>query len=479
MPVKQQKKDISKQGFEEEKQSLSKKDTSAPGLASDSLSKLSNSTSKSKKKKRLGLRLTAIFLVLVFVFGAVIYKYNEWKTLKSLAELHSSYLVEEAQQQQKINQKIEELELEAKAETEEAEDNEEEEIDYGELDPEKVINETDEAIGEFKIVDDLYQTYLNLLLDHQTGYQDFQKKQTKFLLGKKKEFVNSLVNVQDQYYQTEINDLKRNMAVLRYFQDLTVTNQDSIMLNIFASRTDNFQDDEAVMDEFNLLANLDIYTAAEYEFPYQEEIEHYVPYGLEILQKHQAFLGGTYEAINELVAENYQSAAYKFSRLGDEIAGMSSVNFDRAEDEVKDDSEADKKVLAESLLKKLNLIEEFAQDKSNQYPGLGNIDQWERPLLACHVYIYKADLFAAKKDEYPEADDLSSLDQVLDEISPSTAWILETDYVSQIKFSTENERSIYECQDLDGNTYRYTYSLDDDEAEEDETEDGQEAEEDN
>ncbi|MBD3279350.1 MAG: hypothetical protein GF390_01415 [Candidatus Pacebacteria bacterium] len=404
------------------------------------------------KKKTNGLTASLrIVLLLVFVatvIAGVSYKFYEWKTLKTFAQFHNQAMKDELQAIVEVTELSKELF---------PDDDDDQKSADQEFDIDEIAAEVDKVKGDLQVIYDRQNTIVSMLDDHQQQYQNYAQNKTKFLLNKKASFIKNLANSQQSFYQAEKEDMNRGLVYFKFMENTLDVGKDAAVLANYMMDTRGLRDDDAVSDYFGDLASLEKYTRDDFKFIAEDEIKELYPYGHEALMKQKQFFKTSYLAVKDLVAGDEESAVYKLSRIGDDVAALEGIDADRIADEGGERDLEIKKQLAESLIKRLELLQQFKQENLGNYPVLEPVNNWETDLAACYFYVYKTDLYREMKDDYPQATDFAALQTELAKISPQADQVSELYKPETINFAQDDKYVKFTCHDSQDQSYHIEF----------------------
>jgi hypothetical protein len=394
------------------------------------------------KTKTINLRLVAAGLLILAAAASIGYKYFEWKSLRNLASLYEASLVREFDNINSNYKLTHEFFY--------SEESKEKDEIFKNKDASKdeLLVRFSEIDGDCRVLKDNMEKALSVLKENKKDFEKFQVR-ANFLFGKRKNFVKDFITAQLKFYDNEIKDVEDGLIYLSVISNDLNAYKDSTILGFYAKDTGSFLNENAVKDKFRDIASLEKYTRDDFKFDNEDRIKEDYSYAYESLKKQQNYFKSTYLAIKDLVAGDKESAYYKFSRIGAEIADLGTIDRERMEKENQDKNIEIKKNLAQALLKRIQLLKEFEQNGLGTYSGLQTIDDWSMDLSACYLYLYKTDLYKKMKDEYPKkVSSLEDLQKELNQITPDTSDVDNSIPEGTVKVENkDNKLLIFTCKD--------------------------------
>ncbi|HEX7017823.1 MAG TPA: hypothetical protein VF209_02865 [Patescibacteria group bacterium] len=438
--------------------------------ATPTLPPSAEATPVTSRQVKMPFKSILLGILLLILVGGMGYKWYEWQALTAFARMHNQYVVEELKLMDEINNVAQEMygnQDEAAAEEEE-EVSDEEIAAFFESGGAEIQQEFNDAKNDFAFFNEKYTEYQTLLEEHQAGYSSFVDKRLKYVYGQRADQMKKVAAAMDTYYSTELSDVQHGQIDAQLGFNISEAQKDMLLLQLYSVNTAGFLDDQAVSDNFSDIASLEKYGRDDFKFEREDEIKQNNPYGHETLHKFRSYFKTTYSAIKDIVAGNFDSAGYKFSRLGEEAADIGTIDQERLEDEGKDQRIDRKRRLVESLLARYQAVQELSSADGSDLPVLGNYQDWNQELLACHTYIYKSDLYREVREKYPEAQDITGFVEELNQVSPKTDVVDNSVNKELVSVVNDDKKIEITCKSEEGDEYTLTYQkeVEEDEAEE-------------
>jgi hypothetical protein len=360
------------------------------------------------------------------------YKVFEWRNLDKLAELNSKTVPVELSIVEKSDKNYNEAaDLFVKLVSED-------------LTTEEQLDLLEEIDGKLNLALSNSNEYLKALEENRGSYKKLEFP-SKLLLGNRGKFARQFIENQLNYYDVEIEGIKENII------------SDYLAKNIFAVMKDkiimmDFDDKASVAPTTNYsryfadIASLEKYTRSDFKFPKEDEIKELFPYGHEMLDNNREYMSAYYSVVKDYVAGDYESAAYKYSRI-EEASLELNVDFDRLFSEGEERENERAKKIIEYVVAKNMAIKEFKKDNLGMYPLLPRVDGWKDDLELCQLYSYKASYYNNVLKKYPEAEDFESLITELAQLAPSTSQIDSDFDKAVVEFTNTDELIQFKCTD--------------------------------
>jgi hypothetical protein len=258
---------------------------------------------------------------------------------------------------------------------------------------------------------------------------------------KTKKMLTELYAIQQKHYELDGDDNQESLAVASLQYAILKFSEDSARLGLFSLLVDNWQSSSEVSKHFSVLAPLEQYTKTDFKFKDAELISKYYPEGLEKLQSTRTFYKNFYLAVKDLASDDLKSAAYKFSRLGEDEAKMKGIDFLAILKSRKDQNAKQKQEIVQNMLKEYTLAKQLL----GQVHGVKTA--WNEGDLACAMVLYKTSAYDAVKDQYPDVDSVEQLYTLLEELSPSLAPV-EQVIKQHVAVRKDDKRIYVNCKSL-------------------------------
>ena len=388
------------------------------------------------------------FLLLILVgiiFLGLGYKYFEWSILNKLAYFQNNFDIKEFDtqlQQQKVGKEVFEL-----MDNSSEKDNK--------LSEEEQLKEFDEIVGKIKLYIDIEKNYLNLIKENQSIYQK-TKASSYLLLGKRGSFAKDLILNQLNYYQKEIESVEESIISDELLGNIYRILKD---FNILLSYDEKGTVNEANYSKyFSDIANIEKYSRTDFKFTEEDKIKELLPYGYETLNKYKKYFGSYYEMTKDFVAEDKESAYYKYATFIKESLEL-NIDYDKLSKEGEERKINRAKDIISFTLNKISSITHFKSGKLGYYPFLQPINNWKEDLILCQLYSYKTSLYQTISGKTIKISNIDELFNELSQLSPKTDdmdKLFKRDILT-IKGLEEKEKYItFECKDeITGKVYPF------------------------
>jgi hypothetical protein len=293
--------------------------------------------------------------------------------------------------------------------------------------------------GNYRLLEDAFHVYVDLV-DQHAGQVKRQAGQ-HVVFGSTKKMLTELYAIQQKHYELDGDDNQESLAVASLQYAILKFSEDSARLGLFSLLVDNWQSSSEVSKHFSVLAPLEQYTKTDFKFKDAELISKYYPEGLEKLQSTRTFYKNFYLAVKDLASDDLKSAAYKFSRLGEDEAKMKGIDFLAILKSRKDQNAKQKQEIVQNMLKEYTLAKQLL----GQVHGVKTA--WNEGDLACAMVLYKTSAYDAVKDQYPDVDSVEQLYTLLEELSPSLAPV-EQVIKQHVAVRKDDKRIYVNCKSL-------------------------------
>lgn len=392
------------------------------------------------------LRIVIVVACVLLLFLGIGYKFQEYNHLKNLVDTYQLVLTGKLTHIEEYNNSQEEGYKHLKT--------------YLSQKPNTPIKDTlsnlDQVIKSAKLIQGIVEDYEKRVKEDREKFQSI-KKSRLLLVGSAKGFSDKLLDSIDNYYQEEAKTAKNNNLSLDFSINLYETLKDySIALNY--SATSAKLPAEKVATTFYELSSLEKYSRDDFSFRNEEEIKKLMPYEYEILTKYKQYLKSYYTVVKDYVNGNYDSAAYKATRLTTDASNL-TVDWSRIGEW--DEAERVKrgKTILEDLITQLSLLKELKQNGIGKYPYVKEVTFNKKDLLLCHLYSYKKGIYNLVTSEYPKAKTIEDLQKELSTVSPKTNELDSEFDKDSMEFTNIDDKIEVICKDKEANkSYIFTTS---------------------
>lgn len=403
-----------------------------------------NSKNYSAKKKGSGLSLRIVLLILVFVLIllGIGYKYYEYQTVKNLSDLYNSSW---------------------KQEFKTVENNIKTGDDFYSF--QKDTFSSKDITGAFtKNYTDL-KGKLNLYLESEEQYKDLitqdrnkflaLKSSASFLFGPQGDFVKKVIDAQLKYYNDELENANRNATGSYLWSNLLSVWYDKGIVDAYEKRIGtNYK---SIPTYFSDISTIQSYTNSDFKFSHEDDIKKYYPGGYSALEKYKDYLSNYYIVVQDIVNGDYQSAAYNYTNISNNIASL-TINFNDFFNVQTDDQRINRdKEIVDLVSSQANLIKQFKKNGLGKYPLLPPIEKWKEDLVLCQMYDFKAvSVYNAVTSKYPTAKNFNDLLNELSGVNPKTDFVDGSFDKSTVTFTNDDKKIEFQCKDkYDGDTLSF------------------------
>lgn len=387
-------------------------------------------------------KLLLVFALSFFLIG-IGYKYYEWNLLKNLSNLYNTSWKQELKTVERGGKAGDEFfKLQADTFSEKAA-------------ADSLVKNYKELSGKLNLYIENEEEYLRLIRQNKDKYLAL-KTPPLFLFGPQGNFGKETVNLQLKYYDSEEENANRNIASLYLWSNLLSVLRDKSIVEAFEKKIgSNYKN---VSKYFSDISTIQSYTENSYRFSHQEEIDKYFPGGLETLQKYKSYLSTYYLVVEDIVNGDYDSAAYKYTNISNNIASL-SLNLDSIFNAQADEQRvSNNKKIVEAVSNQASLIKRFKKNNLGKYPFLSTINKWKEDLVLCQMYDFKTlAIYYSITSNYPTAKNFNDLIIELSSVNPKTE-IVDNDFDRDVvMFTNDDDRIEFQCKDeADGDTLIFT-----------------------
>ncbi|MDO8569992.1 MAG: hypothetical protein Q7R97_00205 [Candidatus Daviesbacteria bacterium] len=387
--------------------------------------------------------IIAVICILLLISG-VAYKYQEYQYLKTLISSYQSTLTEKLTILEEYNNSQNEASKDIKT--------------YFFQKPDTSIKDTltnlDKAIKSAKLVQGMVQDYERQINQNRKNFQNIRK--SNFLLfGSIKEFSDKFLTSVDNYYQKENQTVQDNKVAMDFSINLLETLKDySIALNYLATAAK--LPNNKVAASFYELSSLEKYSRDDFTFQNEEEIKKSMSYEYEILNKYRQYLKSYYLVVRDYMNGNYDSAAYKATRLTTDTSNL-TIDWGRIGKEGEVERIKRGKAILEDMITQLTLLQNLKKNGLGEYPYLEEVAFSKTDLLSCHIYSYKKGVYYSVTSEYPKAKTIEELFKELSVISPKTNELDSEFDKNSMQYTNTDDEIEVACEDK-GDNKSYTFT---------------------
>lgn len=389
--------------------------------------------------KNILLVLLALFLLI-----GTSYKFFEWRYFSDLAVLQSQTITEELRSVEKISVQTNL---------------------YDDL-WEKLASEKTKDADRLTIYDS-FDGKLNLSIDMDKAYAELLKKNmekykrykfySNFLVGKRRKISKQLTQNILDYYQYEMLSNQKNIVGSYLLKNIFTVSKDKLIMTLYDNKSSS-SPETLYSKYFSEISSLEKYTNENFTLPYEEEIKSIYKYGAETIQNNKNYLKSYYLVIKDFVAGDYESANYKYSKLGDQYMKL-NVDMDRLANENSDTDQERFKNTLNTIIQKNRIYKEFNDNGLGRYPLLPSIQFTKINLELCQIYLLKAGLFSTLTKKPIEATNFDDLLKEIESLSPSTSDLDSQFDKSIVTYEKIDKKINYSCTDKETKTsYKFIVS---------------------
>lgn len=387
---------------------------------------------------KIKLRYILIFFFLLLLIASLSYKYFEWSTLNRIVAIYNRTLVEDLDYIEESDKQITEtidLYVELITEGEELED-------------EEYFKKQEELQGKTRLVINAIESYSQGITQNKDDFTKLREK-SKILFGARGKFAKNFLEDHIQYLDLESKVTKRGIIDSYLLLNIFTLTSDRRAMDSFNEKAiDNPERDFPIY--YSEVAVLEKYTRSDFKFKKEEEIKKQNPYGYELLERNKEYMSSFYSIVKDYVAEDYESAGYKVSRLSEAEQNL-NIDFERVFNEGREEGEDLSKKILETNFTKIDRIKDFKNISLGSYPFLDEVSGWKEDLEMCQLYEYKFDLVENISGSYPTSKNVETLIMELAKIPPKSDSV-DSKFNKGVMFFTNNEEEAkFVCLDTEGN----------------------------
>lgn len=392
-------------------------------------------------RKTFHLRDLILFFLIFFLIVSVGYKYLEWNFFNNLSLLQATNLPEELSIIERSNEFTRDSISSIKDITSDKK------IQQDRL---KIYDELD---GKINLNIDITKTYLNTLKDNSKKYKPFIFV-SNLVVGGRGSLARQIVSTQIEYYEKEIQAAEDEIIDGYLLKNIFSLSKDKYIMSMYDKKTS--ESPKTLSSKyFSEVASLEKYTRNDFEFPEQDSIKEKHPYGYETLHNNKEYIGSYYSIVKDFVTGDYDSAAYKYSKLQDQYLKL-NVDMDKLFAENQSMKQDRQRRIIELITSKNVAIKEYKNKNMGKYPLLLNIEGWKEDLEMCQIYDVKGSLLAEISKKPISAKTLDEFMEELAQVGPSTTMIDDKIDREIIKYTNSEDKITYQCLDRDtGKEYTF------------------------
>lgn len=394
-------------------------------------------------KKTFYLRNLLLLLLIFILIVSVGYKYLEWKTFNELAKL----------QDYTIPNELAILE---------EDDNLQQDVitDFIKLsDPKStLINRLtlyDQLDGKINLVLDNEKSYIEAIKNNSQKYNSLNSL-SKLLVGNRGKLARRIILDQLNYYKKEINSVYNNIVGTYLLKNIFAVSKDKVIMEVYDKKASS-SPKTLYSKYFSDIAPLEKYTRSDFKFPEEDTIKDLYPYGYESLQNNKDYMKTYYAVIKDFVAGDYESAAYKQTKLQEQYIKL-NIDMDRLLRENESVNQERSKQIIELVVDKVAAIKEFKNKNFGNYPLLPTIKGWKEDLEMCQIYLVKGNLVSDISKKPIDAKDVTTYLDWLSKRNPSTSSVDNLVNKKIIKFTNSDDKLIYQCLEQETGK-KYTFVI--------------------
>ena len=395
-----------------------------------------------KSGAKINLRIILLVLVFILILLGVGYKYYEWNTVKSLSDLYNSSW---------------------KQEFKTVENNIKTGDDFYSFQKDTFAskNITDaftknytDLKGKLNLYLESEEQYKNLVVQDRNKFLAL-KSSASFLLGPQGDFVKKVVDLQLKYYDDELENANRNATGSYLWSNLLSVWYDKGIVDAYEKKIGTKYNN--IPTYFSDISTIQSYTNSDFKFSHEDDIKKYYPGGYSALQKYKDYLSNYYIVVQDIVNSDYQSAAYNYTNISNNIASL-TINFKDFFNAQADDQRINRdKEIVDVVSNEANLIKQFKKNGLGKYPLLPPINTWKEDLVLCQMYDFKAvTVYNSVTSKYPMSKNFNDLLNELSGINPRTDFVDGSFDKSTVTFTNDDKKIEFQCKDkYDGDTLSF------------------------
>lgn len=394
-----------------------------------------------RPNKTFHLRDALILIAALVLVVGIGYKYLEWSVFNQLATLHHSNIPSELTILEKSNS----LSQDAIS------------------DITKLVDPKSTPENRLEIYNTL-DGKISLALDNDKEYEDTVNSNlnrfrnlglmSKLLVGDRGRLARRIYSDQIKYYQEEKASAHDSVVSDYLLKNIFAASKDKTIMQIYDEKA-SVSPKTLYPKYFSDVASLEKYTRSDFKFPEEDAIKELYPYGYETLQNNKSYMSAYYAVIKDFVAGDYESAAYKYTKLQDQYIKL-NVDMDRLFGENQSMKQDRSKRTIELVVDKDAAIKEFKNKNYGKYPLLPTIAGWKEDLEMCQIYDVKGSLVSDISKKPIEAEDAKEFLNWLSTMNPSTTSVDSFVDTSIIKVTNSKDKFTYQCLDKETNK-EYTF----------------------
>jgi hypothetical protein len=396
-----------------------------------------------KKGVRLSLRIVLLSIIFVLILLGIGYKYYEWQVVKNLSDLYNSSWKQELKAVENSVKAGDDF-FQFQEDTFAAKDF-----------TASFTKNYDDLRGKFNLYIESEEGYKNLINQNRNKYLVL-KSSSSFLFGPQGDFVRKVVDLQLKYYDDEIENTNRNVAGSYLLSNLLSVLYDKGIVDAYEKKIGTTYAN--IPKYFSDISTIQSYTKNDFKFSHEDEIKKYFPGGYESLQKYRDYLSTYYLVVQDIVNGDYQSAAYKYTNISNNIASL-TINFKDFFNTQADDQTTNRdKEIVDIVSNQANLIKQFKKNGLGKYPLLPTINKWEEDLVLCKMYDFKAvSVYNSVTLKYPASRNFDDLLKELSGVNPRTDFVDSSFDKSVVVFTNDDKKIEFQCKDkYDGDILTFT-----------------------
>ncbi len=395
-------------------------------------------------KKGLSLNFLLLTSLFFLIFLGVGYKITERKSLKTISEIHTRVVPAELTGVEKNSKNgLAIAELIGKL--------------YAKKPPpfEEQLKILDEIDGQVNLNIGYVKEYLTNLEKDKKEFENLIFV-SKFLFGRPGDFLRKFLENRLNYYKEETEAANQGIVEGYLVKNIFTVARDKIIMNKFDKKASGSPKTN-YPKYFADIATLEKYTNNSFKFPEEDKIKELYPYGYETLINNKNYMNAYYSVVKDYVAEDYESALYKYSRIQEGYLKL-NVDFDRLFGERDEENKEKAKRIIEYVANAIKAIKDFRMNNLGLYPLLPRIDSFKEDLELCQLYSYKTGLYFNTLKKYPKASDSATLVEELTQLPPSTSVVDDKFDMNVLNYTNNDELIKFECVDKQANK-TYTFEI--------------------
>lgn len=396
--------------------------------------------SNKKKSTRIINIRTLLFVVLTsFLLLGFVYKYVEYRVLDQISTTYNETYAKEFRYSSDTDTKGDVFF--------QAADDYAEKLYSEDVELEALSDSYEKLENSLNVVLLEAETYFDILEENKNEWSR-TKLLSNFLLGSNREFASSLVELQEEYYDSELKSFERSLVSLHVWQGYLRAWYDNWLLIHYSNLMMPDPENNAYQ-YFYIIAPLEKYTDSNFKFKKQKEIQSMFPKSYKGLRKLSNYFASYYLAMKDYISDDMDSYNYKLTKLNeDEI----DLNFDLSilEKEGEEIDLRERRKIIKDVYSTIELIKKFEMNQQSE-TIFGNLRDWQEDTVLCQLYSFKISYVNSLIGEYPKDQTIKGLIKTLAKTQPTNSYVDENFDISVMEFVNLKSKFSFWCKDRSNN----------------------------